>query len=180
MYGLVNKAIEDLVVTTFGTDKWQAIRAKAGVEVAVFISNESYPDEITYSLVEAAAEVLAIPAEDILTTFGEHWVLNTAARSYSPMMKSCGNTLGEFLVNLPNFHTRVAMIFPDLKPPRFTCTEVSDHGMQMHYFSHRPGLAPFVTGLLQGLGSLFNTPCTVTVVQRKDQGADHDVFQITW
>ena len=46
MYGLVNKAVEDLVVSNFGDEKWQAIRAKAEVEEEVFISNESYPDEM--------------------------------------------------------------------------------------------------------------------------------------
>ena len=42
MYGLVNKAIEELVVTEFGKDKWQLIKQKAGVDVEVFISNEGY------------------------------------------------------------------------------------------------------------------------------------------
>lgn len=180
MYGLVNKAIEELVVTNFGEDKWDLIKAKAGVDVDVFISNEGYPDELTYKLVGAASEVLGAPAEDILVAFGEHWVLKTAAKSYGPMMKSGGATLKEFLVNLPNFHTRVAMIYPNLEPPRFQCTDVTDEGLHLHYHSHRPGLTSFVTGLLQGLGKLYETPCTSTVVERKDQGADHDVFAVRW
>ena len=32
MYGLVNKAVEDLVVTNFGEDKWEAIKLQAGVD----------------------------------------------------------------------------------------------------------------------------------------------------
>ena len=180
MYGLVNKAIEDLVVTNHGEATWEAIKARAGVDVDVFISNEPYPDDLTYRLVGAAAEVLATPADRVLVDFGEWWVLNTAARSYGPMMKSGGRTLGEFLVNLPNFHTRVAMIYPDLEPPRFQCTEATPNGLHLHYFTRRPGLTAFVTGLLQGLGQLYGTPCSSTMIQRKDQGADHDVFAVTW
>ena len=44
---------------------------KAGVDVEVFMSNEGYPDEITYSLVAAASEVLRTPAEQILAWLGE-------------------------------------------------------------------------------------------------------------
>ena len=180
MYGLVNKAVEDLVVSNFGEDKWELIKTKAGVEVDAFISNEGYPDEVTYKLVGAAVEVLGLPAETILIAFGEHWVLKTAAKSYGPMMKSGGATLREFLINLPNFHTRVAMIYPNLEPPRFQCTDVTDHGLHLHYYSHRPGLTAFVIGLIQGLGKLYDTPCSTSLLERKDQGADHDVFAITW
>ncbi len=180
MYGLVNKAVEELVVGNFGEEKWEAIKTKAGVDVDVFISNQGYPDEITYKLVGAAVEVLGMPAEDILIAFGEHWVLKTAAESYGPMMKSGGKTLKEFLVNLPNFHTRVAMIYPNLAPPSFACSDVTDSSLRLHYFTHRPGLTSFVVGLVQGLGKLYHTPTTCTVAERKDAGADHDIFDIHW
>lgn len=180
MYGLVNKAIEELVVSGFGKANWDAIKAKAGVDVDVFISNQGYPDKLTYQLIEAAAAVLELPAEQILIAFGEHWVLQTGMRNYGPMMKSGGKTLREFLINLPNFHTRVAMIYPQLEPPRFNCTDVTETSLHLHYMTHRPGLTAFVSGLLQGLGKLYETPCTTTVIARKDQGADHDVFAVQW
>lgn len=81
----------------------------------------------------AAVEVLGLPSEQILIAFGEHWVLKTAATIYGPMMRSGGKTLQEFLVNLPNFHTRVAMIYPKLEPPRFECTDMTDVGLHLHY-----------------------------------------------
>ena len=180
MYGLVNKAVEELVVTNFGEEKWEAIKAKAGVDVEVFISNQAYPDDITYKLVGAASEVLGMAADDILVAFGEHWVLKTAAQSYGPMMKAGGKSLKEFLVNLPNFHTRVAMIYPNLEPPRFECTDVTDAGLVLHYFTHRTGLTSFVIGLVQGLGKLYSTPATCTVREEKAKGADHDVFNVSW
>jgi hypothetical protein len=48
MYGMVNKALEDMVVERFSEDAWERIKAEAGVDIDVFISNEGYPDEITY------------------------------------------------------------------------------------------------------------------------------------
>jgi Haem-NO-binding len=180
MYGLVNRAVEELVVSKFGEDKWQAIKARSGMDVESFISNQGYPDELTYSLIGAAVEILGVPAEDILVAFGEHWVLKTAAENYGPMMKSGGKTVKEFLVNLPNFHTRVAMIYPNLEPPKFACTDVAETTMKLHYYTHRPGLTSFVIGLVQGLGKHYETPTTCKPILCKDEGADHDVFEVSW
>ena len=33
-------------------------------------------------------------------------------------------------------------------------------------------------GLLRGLGKMFATPIEVTLIESKDEGADHDVFQL--
>lgn len=180
MYGLVNKAIEELVVSNFGGDKWEQIKVKAGVEVDVFISNDAYPDSMTYDIVGAASEVLGASASAILIAFGEHWVLQTAATSYGPMMRAGGASLKEFLVNLPDFHTRVQMIYPKLQPPRFECSDIEEQSLTLHYFTHRPGLTDFVVGLIQGLGKLYSTPATAKVLATKGGGADHDVFEVSW
>ncbi|HEY1049933.1 MAG TPA: heme NO-binding domain-containing protein [Prosthecobacter sp.] len=180
MYGLVNKAIEELVVTHFGEDKWEQVKQKAGVEVDVFISNDAYPDSMTYDIVGAASEVLGASASSILIAFGEHWVLQTAANSYGAMMRAGGASLKEFLINLPNFHTRVQMIYPKLQPPRFECSDIEEGSLRLHYFTHRPGLTDFVVGLVQGLGKLYSTPATAKVLATKARGDDHDVFEVSW
>ena len=180
MYGLVNKAIEDLVISNYGEDRWQLIKQKAGVDIEVFISNEGYSDEITYNLVGAASEVLGVTVREVLIAFGEHWVLKTASHGYGVMLRSGGATLKQFLINLPNFHTRVQMIYPELEPPRFECHDVTDTSMTLHYFTHRPGLTDFAVGIVQGLGQLYNTPATITTVVLKTAGADHDIFAVNW
>lgn len=180
MYGMVNRAIEDMVGMHFGAEKWEQIKTRAGVDVEVFMSNEGYPDEVTYQLVAAASEVLQLPADDILVAFGEHWVLHTAQEGYGGLMRAAGKSLPEFLGNLPNFHSRVSMIFPKLEPPRFECRDITAGALKLHYFTHRPGLASFVVGLMQGLGKLFRTPVTVRLLEARENGADHDVFEVTW
>ena len=180
MYGMINKAVEDMVCLHHGAAVWEKIKAQAGVEVEVFMSNESYTDDITYNLIRAASEVLQLSTEQILLGFGEHWVLHTAEEGYGALMQAAGRTLPEFMRNLPNFHSRVTMIFPKLKPPHFECTDITGDSLRLHYYSHRPGLAPFVIGLMQGLGKKFKTPVTVRQMAAKAQGADHDVFEVNW
>jgi hypothetical protein len=179
MYGMVNRAVEGLVCSKFGEDQWEKIKARAGVEEDVFLSNESYPDALTYRLVGAASEVLGLPPEAILEAFGEHWI-ELAQSSYGELMTMHGRNLGEFLNNLPNFHTRVALLFPKLQPPRFTVSNETPNSLHLHYYTHREGLAPFVVGLLKGLGRMFETPVTIDHCVRRGPGQDHDVFAVAW
>lgn len=180
MYGMVNKAVQDLILSQHGQDVWQRIRGLAGVEEELFISNETYPDELTYRLVNAASEVLAVPAAEVLRIFGRWWICHTALEGYGHLMKAGGRTLPEFLKNLPNFHTRIVLMYPHLQPPEFECTDVTAGSLRLQYHSHRRGLAPFVTGLLEGLGEMFQSPVTVKQEQSVESGSIHDVFWVGW
>lgn len=176
MYGLVNKAVQDLVTRRFGEDTWNTIKREAQVEDDMFLSMESYPDDVTYRLVGAASAVLSVAAADLLEAFGEHWVTYTATEGYGEFFRMGGATLPAFLQNLDRMHARVALSFPDLRPPSFRCTDVSERSLSLHYHSPREGLAPMVIGLVRGLGIMFATPTTVSQTARREEGADHDVF----
>jgi hypothetical protein len=39
MYGIINKAIEELVTTSFGADKWLLVKESSGIKQDYFISN---------------------------------------------------------------------------------------------------------------------------------------------
>jgi hypothetical protein len=126
MYGLVNQAIEDLVRSNHGEATWEVIKQRAGVQTEAFLGMEEYPDDMTYKLVQAAAEILNTPSEEFLRAFGEYWVLYTAKKGYGEMLTAAGRNLPEFLQNLDTLH-RVGVIMPNLQPPSFGCTEVGDH-----------------------------------------------------
>jgi hypothetical protein len=180
MYGIVNKAIQDLVITNFGEQKWEDIRERSGIEEEFFISSEPYDDAITYKLAVAVSEEMTMPVSDVLITFGEWWVMKTTKEKYAGLMESGGSTLKEFLVNLPLFHNRVMLIYPKLTPPEFKVSEVSEKSLNLHYFSKREGLQEFVRGLIQGLGKMFNTPVEIELLHTRDQGDTHEIFKVSW
>lgn len=137
MYGIVNKAIEGLVTSNFGEDKWEAILKRSGVDHDVFSGNEIYDDKITFDLAIAASEVLELPLSDVLIAFGKYWVLNTAKKHYGSLMDTGGSTLKEFFINLPNFHSRVMLLYPNIQPPEFDIEDVSENELKLKYFSKR-------------------------------------------
>lgn len=180
MYGMVNRALESLIRSKFGEPVWEDIKAKAGVDVPLFLSSESYPDEMTYQLAGAASAVLQTPLDELLEVFGHYWVTKTAVDGYGPLMASAGANLKEFLLFLPSFHARVQLMFPHLAPPRFTCSDVGEDRLTLHYHSDRPSLAPFVVGAVRGLGELYKTGVACEQIQKKGQGAEHDAFLVRW
>lgn len=180
MYGIVNKAIEDLVKTNFGVEKWEAIKVRSGLEIEHFISSETYDDDITYLLAGAAAAELGMSVEAILQAFGEWWVLKTSVEKYGSLMEAGGSNLKEFLVNLPVFHNRIMFVYPKLTPPEFRISHIEERGISVHYFSKRHGLRDFVYGLLIGLGKMYQTPVVVELIQSREEGSDHEIFRVTW
>lgn len=94
-------------------------------------------------------------------------------------MRSAGSTLPEFLRNLDQLHTRVQLSFPYLSPPSFAVQAEHADGLELQYYSSRPGLASLVVGLLRGLGERFDLELEIKT-ERVETERAHDVFQIRW
>jgi predicted hydrocarbon binding protein len=115
-----------------------------------------------------------------LIVFGEFWLLNTSVKKYGAMIASGGANLQDFIKNLPTFHNRVSLIYPNLTPPEFKVTDVTQGSLRLHYYSKREGLEDFVRGLLQGLSKMFNEPISIDMVRSRATGDEHGEFIITW
>lgn len=179
MYGLINKAVKDLITKNHGEDTWIKISEKAGVP-PVFISMHKYDDADTYNLVAATSEVLGVTASEAMRLVGNYWIRFTASEGYGHLLTMLGSTLAEFLGNLNNdLHGRVAMTMPELAPPDFDTEEVEPNVFEVHYKSHRAGLAPLVHGLLEGLADRFDTPADIAHKETLSESPAHEVFRVT-
>lgn len=178
MYGLVNRALEELIRKEHGDALWERIKVDAGVEAEVFIRMDQYPDELTYKLVGSASRILNVPADALLHAFGLHWTLYTGREGYGALLADAGSTLHEMLANLDDLHTRVGLMYPQLRPPSFRCTDVTPERLVLHYYSSREGLAPMVIGLLEGLGKRFGQQLRITPQLSRVSGDDHDSFLV--
>lgn len=180
MYGLVNKAIKDLIVNNYGQDTWKEIANRAQFEEGEFVGFQPYPDQLTYDLVKHAAQVLKADAPVILEAFGEYWITYTAEEGYGELMSLSGNTFPEFLSNLDILHTRMSNMMPKLAPPQFTTRNVQAQSLELEYRSFREGLTPMMFGLIRGLGKRFGLSCQIKQIVEKGPESDCHVFLIEW
>jgi hypothetical protein len=177
MYGLVNNAVKDCISANYGAKVWDKILAKAGYSLTTFENMKSYPDEVTFNLVGAASEVLEVEAADLLIVFGRFWVMSTARQHYKNTLDFAGGDIVTFLQNLDRMHDQVAATFKNLRQPSFTTEVLEDGSLHVHYESFRDGLAPFVVGLLEGLGMYFSVDVQIEQVAFKPND-DHDIFHV--
>lgn len=180
MYGMVNRALAEMIAAEHGTAVWQDIRSAAAIDVVEFHAMTQYPDESTVALIGAASARLGLDHAVLLRRLGHYWITYTAKEGYGDLLKLGGGSFTSFLQNLDAMHARVGLSFPDLRPPSFRCTEVTEDSLTFHYYSERPGLTDLVLGLLHGLGDLFGITVDVTPTALKAAGADHDTFHVTY
>ena len=180
MYGMVNQAVEHMVVQLNGGPAlWAAITERAGFDLE-FVAMDNYDDAITTTLVAAASDVLGLSSHEVLEAFGEYWIRYTAEQGYGPMLAAMGRTLPQFLGNLDSMHSRIALNMPELRPPSFACEELGEGQLVLRYWSDRPGLAPMVSGILKGLARRFALDVVVTWDDPRPVGKDHDTFLVAY
>jgi hypothetical protein len=178
MYGLINQGLHDLAVQTGGEEMWREIKSSAGVGHEAFVGMDTYPDDVTYRLVEATSAAMGISAAEVLHAFGKHWILYTARRGYGAIFDTMGGSLPAFLANLDTMHARLSLSMPEMRPPSFVCEQLGDDQIRLEYWSERPGLAPMVVGLLDGLGEMYEVTLSIDQSLDRAHGADHDEFLV--
>lgn len=178
MYGLVNQSFRDMMVQTHGAEVWSRIQYLSGVEHELFISTLPYEDNLTYELIGAAVEVTGVSVNELLESFGIHWILNTGKEKYGELMRAGGKDFSEFILNLPRFHDRVIMIYPAIRPPEFRLEELRNGGFVLDYYSERQGLTWFVIGLIKGIAIMFDQKIEIQLVHSENTDCHHDTFHI--
>lgn len=168
MYGFVNQAIKEFVVDYHGEEVWHRIQDTAGTAKCPFISGHIYEDQLTYDLVDAITKELHVSADQALEVFGEYWVKFVEGQGFGALLTSNGRDFREFLANLDQFHARVANSYPKCQPPSFEYEDRADGGIDLYYSSERPGLAPMVLGIIQGLAKWYGEEIEVELRESTD------------
>lgn len=180
MYGLINKAVQGYLVQAYGQDQWDQIAETAGIYPGGFISLETYPDEITYSLVTRASAILSIPSERLLEKLGEYWIEYVAEEGYGEYFVCYDQDMVRFLQELNAMHERMMLIHPQMLIPKFQIQKISAGNYALHYFSTRQGLAPFVKGLLLGLSRKLNQAADIEHIGGcSDSAGVHEIYRIS-
>lgn len=156
MYGMVMKAIEQYVRVEHGATGWAQAATANGLQYTTLIATDSYPDSETLGLVQSAAVLSGLSVDDMLRRLGHYWIDYALASPMRELMARSGRDLGDFLGGLNTLHARAQLMFTGMEPPHFETYDATPCSVRLVYCSSRAGLEPFVEGLLQGLGRMFD------------------------
>ncbi len=178
MYGMVNKILQTVISEEYGRDVWKRVSERAGLDSEEFVEMMPYPDAITYSIVSAACEELDVPADQFLHWFGREWICSTGQGSYRQYYEMATDVLG-FLEKLNQLHQDLGQTMPGLNAPSFRLMRSKNGEGLLEYYSDRPGLRPFVLGLLAGLADYYGEAVNVEVAELREDNGRVDVFLLT-
>jgi hypothetical protein len=176
MYGLLNQSVQAYVVSRHGDTMWTRLSEEVCPGDPPFLALDLYPDGVTYGLVAALAAATGEPAEAILTDVGAFFTGYFATRGYDDLMRATGGSFAQFVRNIDLLHAQISIMFPRVQVPSFRVTEESGTSLRLHYYSSRDGLAPMVTGMLQGVAERFGQNLHMRHDVSRSSGADHDEF----
>lgn len=168
MYGIVNRAVESLVLQAAGENAWREITEAAGFSELELVDSENYSDEVTVKIAMEICSYLHLELDVLLHMLGKHWVVYTQTQGWHQHFKLSGNSLIEVLQDLDSLHARVRDAMPDGSMPAFAVSTIEE-GYILEYKSSRDGFAPMVLGILEGLAESFNEMWHFELVDKKAQ-----------
>jgi hypothetical protein len=176
MKGVVFNLFEQLVVRDFGEDTWDTLLDESGLD-GVYTSLGSYPDEDLTKLVSAAADTLAMPADDVVLWLGRNALPLFAG--YYPKLFEPHDSTRSFVLTLNDIiHPEVRKLYPGADVPEFDF-DIRKGVLVMGYRSPRK-LCSFAEGLLLGAADHFGEHVTIEQSSCMKRGDDQCVIEIAF
>ena len=175
MYGMIHRAMRNMVHEELGEDAWLALEQKLNIGPMDLLTGKVYDDALTLDIITEAAAMLNLAVGQCLIEFGRYWIRYVDQGSLASVMNFTGQNLASFIKNLDRLHLAVGAAMPDARLPAFS-TLCNDPGhIVVEYRSERVGLEPFVMGLLQGLMDRFHARGDIEVASRGEQFVIFDI-----
>jgi hypothetical protein len=162
MYGMIHRAVRQMVTETAGAETWREIERDAAVGPREMISALVYDDAVTFAIVTASAARLGITVDDALRRFGRYWIQFNVNGPYSNIIRFIGRDIETVIANLDRMHSALLATMPDASMPSFSIVESAPGLLRVRYNSERTGLDIFVAGLMEGLLDHFGHTGEVT------------------
>ena len=179
MYGFVNNAIKHYVNDNFGNQIWMEVKQQCALTSSFLDADQPYSEETIFKIAETVSKITQTPLNKVLEDIGAS-IISTLAEKYKFLMESRGENLKDYLLNLPNFHNRIMLIYPELTPPEFRISNVAHNSLHLHYNSNREGVRDFLKGYLDGLVKIFCEPAIVEPIESPAESRHQEVFKINW
>lgn len=169
MYGMIHRAMKEMISEQLGTEAWVALEKKLQIGPAELLMGMVYDDALTLDIVAEAAARLNLTVDECLSEFGRYWIRYADKGPFSSIMNFTGQNLHVFINNLDQMHLAVSAAMPGTRLPSFKTIQSSKGHVVVEYRSDRVGMENFVCGLFEGLMERFRVDGQVSIESRKEK-----------
>jgi hypothetical protein len=151
MHGLINRAIQAFVVSTYGEERWVEIMDAAELGFDQFEAMLIYTDEQSDKMLKAMERQLERPLPEILEDTGTFLVSNPQVEALRRLLRFGGVNYVEFLHSLDDLSDRARLAVADLHLPPVELVEISPGQFDLICQPGLPGYAYVMIGVLRAM-----------------------------
>ncbi len=151
MHGLINRAIQAFVVSTYGEERWSDIMDSADLGFAQCEAMLLYTDEQSTKMLTAMEKQLERPLPEILEDTGTFLVSNPQVEALRRLLRFGGVNYVEFLHSLDDLPDRARLAVADLELPALELVENSSGQFDLICQPGLPGFAYVLMGVLRAM-----------------------------
>lgn len=151
MHGLINRAIQSFVRDSYGRDRWIEVTHLAELGFSDFEAMLHYDDVLTWTTLDAVAQMLGVPRETVLEDIGTYLVSHPNVEALRRLLRFGGVSFVEFLHSLDELPDRARLAVDDLILPRMELREFGLNAYSLTCESGREGFAHVMMGVLRTL-----------------------------
>jgi hypothetical protein len=170
MHGLVNRALQGFLVSTYGGEVWAEVRSQAGLPFADFEAMLDYPDAMTLACFGAACHVLHKHPNALLEDLGTWLVTDSHLEPLRRLMRFSGASFLDFLHSLEELGDRGRLAVPDLDMPQIELDQLDPASFRIRARWSLPGIGPILMGCLRAMADDYGALAFLRL-----DGIDRDV-----
>lgn len=176
MHGLINRAIQCFVRDSYGQNRWIEVTQLADLGFTDFEAMLHYDEALTWAVLDATAQSLAVPRETVLEDIGTYLVSHPNVEALRRLLRFGGVSFVEFLHSLDELPDRARLAVDDLDLPGMELREYGLNAYSLSCESGREGFGHVMMGILRTLADDYGA-----LVFLEHQGFRHgrEVIEIT-
>ncbi len=179
MHGMINRGVQCYVRDIFGPEIWEETCSRAELPFFNFETMLRYDDDITETVLNTLAQVLARPRHELLEDFGTYVVSEERLAAVRKLLRFGGDTFEEFLHSLEDVHDRAKLALPDLDVPHLRLESHSKAQHTLHYRFSKLGYGSVFLGLLRGMADDYGALVVIDHISERKGAIDADRFEIS-
>ncbi|KAH8849635.1 Soluble guanylate cyclase 88E [Schistosoma japonicum] len=128
MYGLLFEILRKFIETTYNHKIWsQCLHDVIGNE-KIFQINQTYCDQLYNQLINNLSNQLNISINNLYIENGKYFIQFLIDTGYMNILKVMGKDFIDFLTNIDEIHKQLKRLYPFIRPPSFTITNIEYNG----------------------------------------------------
>lgn len=176
MHGLINRAIQAFVASTYGEERWVTVMDLAGLGFTEFEAMLTYTDEQSAQMLAAMERVLERPLPEILEDLGTFLVSNPQVEALRRLLRFGGVNYVEFLHSLDDLPDRARLAVSDLHLPPLELVEQAPGQFDLICQPGLPGYGSVMMGVLRAMGDDYGD---LVILDHSGEKGDAEVISIT-